>query len=51
MDLPVQNKVWMTSDLDFFEYGERKAVVLRKLEGEEVSKKPNTGGPSWLTNT
>ncbi|CCF43531.1 hypothetical protein CH063_13206 [Colletotrichum higginsianum] len=38
MDLPIQNRIWMTSDLDFFEYGERKAVVLRKLEGEECTK-------------
>ncbi|TQN65043.1 hypothetical protein CSHISOI_10381 [Colletotrichum shisoi] len=38
MDLPVQNKIWVASDLGFFEYGERKAVVLRKLEGEECTK-------------
>ncbi|KAJ0159292.1 hypothetical protein CTA2_9973 [Colletotrichum tanaceti] len=38
MDLPVQNKGWTASDLDFFEYGEGTAVVLRTLEGEECTK-------------
>ncbi|WYZ38038.1 hypothetical protein EsH8_II_001544 [Colletotrichum jinshuiense] len=38
MDIPVENKTWSASDLGFFAYEERKAVVLGSLEGEEITR-------------
>ncbi|KXH53890.1 hypothetical protein CSAL01_10275 [Colletotrichum salicis] len=41
MDLPIETVTWSASDLSFFGYNERKAVVLRYLEGEEVCVDPS----------
>ncbi|KAI3528435.1 hypothetical protein CSPX01_16231 [Colletotrichum filicis] len=47
MDLPIETMTWSASDLGFFGYSERKAVVLTSLDGEEPTSQALYTKENW----